>query len=179
MQSESEIINSRISYIKRKAYQLSYLIDRTYIDTDDLIQEGLIGCLQAIRKETETNYVDSQRDAYMYRTIDWRMMDRIRAVLQSRNQRGFLAHDFVSIDDENYIEHAEEHDYLHEFKSDFVGNILPAALLALTDKQQRVIDMLFFKEMKQREIAKTLEISEGMVSKIKSAALKNLRNSVG
>ncbi len=52
---------------------------------------------------------------------------------------------------------------------------LQEALLKLTDREQMILDLYFNQDFAQREIAQMMELTEGRISQIKSAALKKLR----
>lgn len=54
--------------------------------------------------------------------------------------------------------------------------ILTNALLKLSEREQLVLDLYFQQEMTQREIATILDLTEGRISQIKSAALRKMRN---
>lgn len=49
------------------------------------------------------------------------------------------------------------------------------ALAILTPRQRQVIELIFFKSLKQREVARILQISENRVRELKQIALKNVR----
>ena len=53
--------------------------------------------------------------------------------------------------------------------------MLVAALERLSDREQLILDLYFNQEFAQREIAQLLDLTEGRISQIKSAALKKLR----
>jgi RNA polymerase sigma factor for flagellar operon FliA len=54
-------------------------------------------------------------------------------------------------------------------------HVLVAALERLSDREQLILDLYFNQEFAQREIAQLLDLTEGRISQIKSAALKKLR----
>lgn len=54
-------------------------------------------------------------------------------------------------------------------------HVLVDALARLSDREQMILDLYFNQEFAQREIAQLLELTEGRISQIKSAALKKLR----
>jgi len=54
-------------------------------------------------------------------------------------------------------------------------HVLVDALERLSDREQLILDLYFNQEFAQREIAQLLELTEGRISQIKSAALKKLR----
>lgn len=53
---------------------------------------------------------------------------------------------------------------------------LVEAIENLSEREQLVLDLYYNQEMSQRDIAQILELTEGRISQIKSAALKKLRN---
>jgi len=53
---------------------------------------------------------------------------------------------------------------------------LAEALSCLSDREQLVLDLYFRQELTQREIAGILDLTEGRISQIKSAALRKMRD---
>lgn len=51
-------------------------------------------------------------------------------------------------------------------------------ILALSDQQQKVLNLYYYEELTLKEIGAVLEVSESRVSQIHSAAIKKLRNAV-
>jgi RNA polymerase sigma factor for flagellar operon FliA len=53
--------------------------------------------------------------------------------------------------------------------------LLREALLALKDQERTVLSLYYFEELKAREIAEVLGVSESRISQIRSKALSQLR----
>jgi len=65
--------------------------------------------------------------------------------------------------------------YIDKLSSIYTDKKINDVLKALTEKEKKVISLLFFKDLKEVEVAKLLNISQQAVSKTKQRALQKIK----
>jgi RNA polymerase sporulation-specific sigma factor len=156
------------NWIKRTALMLKARMP--WADLDELLQLGAIGMLEALQRFDSTRGVEFQ--AFASRRIRGAMIDGLRR--EGALQRGETVFDTEVIDAAALISGDSPEDPLSLLTRSDNKRILIEALRCLPQLEYRVLALHFYEDMNNREIAATLDISEGYASRIRKRALELL-----
>lgn len=147
------------------AHLYSNFASGTILAREDLVQEGLLGFLQALRR-----YKPGARSQEMFarQRIQWAIHDAID--LQKAPSR---FRECVEISDEL------DAGYDCQSADRYTVMQIIAAFDTLKDQQRDVMRLIYIDGLQNRETAQELGISEGRVSQIHKAAIKKLRKKYG
>jgi RNA polymerase sigma factor (sigma-70 family) len=155
-------------WIKRMALLLK--LRMPWADLDELLQSGAVGMLEALRRYNPDLGVPFQ--AFAARRIKGAMIDGLRR--DGARRRGELPLVVEQADAAQY--EAGEHfdDPLSHLVRAGDRAALIIALKKLNPIEYRVLALHFYDDMNNREIALTLDMSEGYASRIRKRALTSL-----
>ena len=89
-----------------------------------------------------------------------------------------MPYSFVNQDDPSLQLRADDHSSFDTIAAAQRHALLAQALTLLPKREQIILDLYFNQELSQREIAQLMDLTEGRISQIKSAALTKLRRSL-
>ena len=165
---EAELRKLYGNWIKRTALMLKARMP--WADLDELLQLGAIGMLEALQRFDSTRGVEFQ--AFASRRIRGAMIDGLRR--EGALQRGETVFDTDVIDAAALISGDSPEDPLSLLTRSDNKRLLIEALRCLPQLEYRVLALHFYDDMNNREIAATLDISEGYASRIRKRALELL-----
>jgi len=104
----------------------------------------------------------------------WRWQADVEGAVHVPLDRGTTDHDSLSISPAEFIGNGDELTDERLSREEEVA-MLRAALLGLKDQERTVLSLYYFEELKAREIAEVMCVSESRISQIRSKALTQLR----
>jgi RNA polymerase sporulation-specific sigma factor len=165
---EGELRKLYGNWIKRTALMLKARMP--WADLDELLQLGAIGMLEALQRFDSTRGVEFQ--AFASRRIRGAMIDGLRR--EGALQRGETVFDTDVIDAAALISGDSPEDPFSLLTRSEDKRMLIDALRCLPPLEYRVLALHFYEDLNNREIAATLDISEGYASRIRKRALELL-----
>ncbi len=156
------------NWIKRTALLLKARMP--WAELDELLQWGAIGMLEAMSRFNPALGVSFQ--AFSARRIRGAMIDGLRR--DGAQRRGESVLDADAVDSAALLGGTSPDDPLALLQRADNRAELAAALQRLPPLEYQVLALHFFEEMNNREIAATLDISEGYASRIRKHALESL-----
>lgn len=155
-----------------KAYIKKYYANnKSY---EDAYQDGMLKLLELIEKYNGNGKVSLE--CYLKYQIKYFYMDKYA---KEKRESSKIANNVHTLDDgttEDIFESiADEFDIYSDFEKREEYKIIYRAIDELTERQKSVVIMKFFKNMKNREIADKLKLSEDTVKEHYSIAKKKLR----
>jgi RNA polymerase sigma factor (sigma-70 family) len=165
---EAELRKLYGNWIKRTALMLKARMP--WAELDELLQLGAIGMLEALQRFDSTRGVEFQ--AFASRRIRGAMIDGLRR--EGALQRGETVFDAEVIDAAALISGDSPEDPLSFLTRSDDKRQLVEALRCLPPLEYRVLALHFYEDLNNREIAATLDISEGYASRIRKRALELL-----
>jgi RNA polymerase sporulation-specific sigma factor len=162
---EAELRKLYGNWIKRTALMLKARMP--WAELDELLQLGAIGMLEALQRFDSTRGVEFQ--AFASRRIRGAMIDGLRR--EGALQRGETVFDTDVIDAAALISGDSPEDPFSLLTRSDNKRMLIDALRCLPQLEYRVLALHFYEDMNNREIAATLDISEGYASRIRKRAL--------
>lgn len=157
-------------------------------DAEDLVQETFLQFLKGLESFRE----DATVETYLYTILRRRIADTFRG--QKSNLRLFneLASDSGD-DDRASIEHGlpaanpnvswyarqtEEHDALHAALSNALKSVIQAYQDKLAFHEIKLADMVFFRQLRNKEAAKIIDMTEQQVALFKHRCIKRIRDAL-
>jgi RNA polymerase sporulation-specific sigma factor len=165
---ETELRKLYGNWIKRTALMLKARMP--WADLDELLQLGAIGMLEALQRFDSTRGVEFQ--AFASRRIRGAMIDGLRR--EGALQRGETVFDTDVIDAAALVSGDSPEDPFSLLTRSDDKRMLIDALRCLPPLEYRVLALHFYEDLNNREIAATLDISEGYASRIRKRALELL-----
>ena len=162
---EAELRKLYGNWIKRTALMLKARMP--WAELDELLQLGAIGMLEALQRFDSTRGVEFQ--AFASRRIRGAMIDGLRR--EGELQRGETVFETDVIDAAALISGDSPEDPFSLLTRSDNKRMLIDALRCLPQLEYRVLALHFYEDMNNREIAATLDISEGYASRIRKRAL--------
>lgn len=163
--NENQLVRNSINLANYYAYLYSNFASGTILEREDLVQEGLIGFLQALRR-----YKPGARSQEMFarQRIQWAIHDAID--LQKAPSR---FRECVGISDEL------DAGYDCQSADRYTALQIIAAFDALKDQQRDVMRLIYIDDLTMLEAAKKIGVTESRVCQIHSAAIKKLKKNYG
>jgi len=198
MKDKDKLVLENLSLVKKVASKIYYRLPKGDIEFDDLVNVGVIGLMKAIQKYNKDK---AKFSTYAYIKIRGEILDYLRSLdILPRTVREKIKKEkpveegkpvplsntavMVSIEralssDENFriIDTlVSERDTPEEevIKKDQKERLLRAIEL-LSEKEKKVLQMLYFEERDLKSVAKEIGVSVSRVSQIKAEAVKKLK----
>ncbi len=194
-----KIILDNISLVKKVASKIYYRLPKGDIEFDDLVNVGVIGLMKAIQKYDRDK---AKFSTYAYIKIRGEILDYLRSLdIVPRTVRDKikkeppleegkpvpLSNTAVMVSIEKALSSDEslkivdtlvsnrETPEEEVIKEDQKEKLMQAVNL-LSEKEKRVLQMLYFEEKDLKSVAKEIKVSVSRVSQIKSEAIKKLKS---
>ena len=167
-------IDAGMEFVKNIAAQTA---KQSNVPGEDLVQVGSIGLIKAIDfYNTDKNAKFKTYAAYLIKgEIMHYLRDKASVI---RSARGETAEDVLSLDDEEFSK-IPAGDY-QEFLTSYEDKItLTTAIEKLPDELRQVIELSYYEDLNQREIADRLKISPMQVSRLLKKALSGMYETIG
>jgi len=162
---ENQLVHNSIKLANHYAYLYDNFASGTILAREDLVQEGLLGFLQALRR-----YKPGARSAEMFarQRIQWAIHDAID--LQKAPSRF-----------RECVELSDELDAGYDCQSvdRYTAMQIIAAFESLPDQHRDIMRMIYVDDLANLDVAKMTGVTEGRVSQIHKAAIEKLRKKYG
>ncbi|SNZ08116.1 RNA polymerase, sigma 28 subunit, SigD/FliA/WhiG [Persephonella hydrogeniphila] len=194
-----KLILDNLSLVKKVASKIYYRLPKGDIEFDDLVNVGVIGLMKAIEKYDKDK---ARFSTYAYIKIRGEILDYLRSLdIVPRTVRDKIKKEppleegkpvplsntavMVSIEkalssDESFkiidtLVSGRETPEEEVIKEDQKEKLLKALEL-LSEKEKKVLQMLYFEEKDLKAVAEEINVSVSRVSQIKSEAIKKLKS---
>ncbi|MDX1950022.1 MAG: sigma-70 family RNA polymerase sigma factor [Rickettsiales bacterium] len=131
-------------------------------EVDDVVQEILI----SIHKARHTYDFERPLLPWINSIASYRVTDYLRKYYSNRSNEKVNIDSFFDIEDENSVTNNKD------------DNEIDINLNVLKDKQRKVIELMYFKDMSVKEVSASLKISESDVKVTAHRAYKILRTKI-
>ncbi len=181
-QSDHKISNEDLksiygSLIKRTALQVKSKMP--WADQEDLVQWGAVAMMEAIDRYNAETGIDFKY--YAAQRIRGAMIDGLRKTKSFRTIN--VEHEHSSEDDGGYengggdcFEVQSKFNPLSELLQRENAAFLLEGLKQLTDREQQILNMFFYQDLNNREIAAIFNVDEAYTSRVRQKALLKLRD---
>jgi len=199
MKDRDKLILENLPLVKKVASKIYYRLPKGDIEFDDLVNVGVIGLIKAIEKYNKDK---AKFSTYAYIKVRGEILDYLRSLdIVPRTVRDKIKKEkpveegksvpvsntavMVSIekalssDDSLKIidtlvssKETPEEEVIREDQKEK----LLEAIQMLSEKEKKVLQMLYFEEKDLKSVAEEIDVSVSRVSQIKSEAVKKLRN---
>jgi RNA polymerase sigma factor for flagellar operon FliA len=200
--SRDELITEHLPYVKRIVQRIAVHLPAN-VETDDLLNAGIIGLIQAAERYDPT--MDNKFITYAVFRIKGAVLSELRSrdFLSKSNEevaedlglsldefnriRKTSSISFISFDEIGYTSKEDQkslmrylinndtEDALTLTRLNEIEKAIAEAIGALAEKERKVISLYYWEEFTMKEIGKTLDITESRVSQIHSQAIGRLR----
>ncbi|WP_456392411.1 sigma-70 family RNA polymerase sigma factor [Persephonella sp.] len=199
MKDRDKLILENLSLVKKVASKIYYRLPKGDIEFDDLVNVGVIGLIKAIEKYNKDK---AKFSTYAYIKIRGEILDYLRSLdIVPRTVRDKIKKEkpieegkpvpvsntavMVSIEkalssDDSFriidtLVSSRETPEEEVIREDQKEKLLEAIQM-LSEKEKKVLQMLYFEERDLKSVAEEINVSVSRVSQIKSEAVKKLRN---
>lgn len=171
MIDEETLLREKMPLAMSLASKLVWQRNVFWIEYQDVAQEGLIGYLRAARRHIE-NPGDASLNSYAMNRCTGAMLDAIRPPRSA-----------CRVDERSMCELDDALDVAGEDGRKWADAIavkqIYAAFDLLPDQQRDVMRLIYIDDFNMLDAGKTLGVTEGRVSQIHKAAIKNLKEKYG
>ncbi len=200
-EEKEKIVLENLQLVKKVASKIYYRLPKGEIEFDELVNVGVIGLLKAIDKYDKEK---AKFSTYAYIKIRGEILDYLRSLdivprgIRDKIKKGEVVDEnmniplsnsaiFLSI--EKAIGDTEDLKFVDtlisklETPEEYAQKVelrekINEALSTLSEKEKKVIQMIFFEEKDLKEISQALGISMSRISQIKSQAVKKLKSAL-
>lgn len=174
MKTEAQYIAEKMPMARALARKLMWQWHVLGMDAQDVVQEGLIGYLRAMRKYTESEDHTASLDTYASNRMIGAMMDAI--IAPARSAKHIPAHQIDDIELALDVSGEDGRDWVDAIHAKQMLESVCKRFDDLPHKQRQVMELMYVDGMSQVDVARQLGVTEGNVSIHHSNAVTNLRN---
>ncbi|SFK92235.1 RNA polymerase, sigma 30 subunit, SigH [Nitrosomonas aestuarii] len=152
------------------AARLRYQAEGTIMDVDDLVQEGMVGFLEAACRHKESG--GASVSTFAASRMQGEMMDAIRRV---RAQKRMPAGGVIDLDSINEIAGFDGRELINVLMREQLLDAVVDCINKLATGQREVIQKIYIDGMNAKEVAAQLNVTEGAISQRHKGAIGRLR----
>lgn len=171
--NENSLALAHMKHARALAAQLKDQAERSMHDFDDLVQEGMIGFVRAIRRYDPAG--GASLSTYAKRRMFGAMLDALK---DTRRVKRVPPADMISLEEAFAVAGEDGRDWCEQMFNRQILDFIKSSIDALPPVQREVIDCLYFQDMKGCELAIACNVSEMTISKRRKSALTSLRKQV-
>lgn len=171
--TEAQYIAEKMPVARALARRLMWQWHVIGMDAQDVVQEGMIGYLRAMRKYAESDDHAASLDTYAGKRMIGAMMDAI--IAPARSAKHIPAHQVDDIELALDVSGEDGRDWIDAMHA---KQMLESAYQRFEDlprKQRRVMELMYIDDQRRIDVASLLGVTESAISQLHSKAIKNLR----
>lgn len=173
MKTESQCIAEKMPIARALARKLMWQWHVIGMDAQDVVQEGLIGYLRAMRRYVESDDHAASLETYAGKRMIGAMMDAI--IAPARSAKHIPEHEMDDIETALDISGEDGRDWIDAMHAAQMLERAYQRFDQLPRAQQKVMELIYIEDQRQLDVANLLGVTEGAISQLHSKAIKNLR----
>lgn len=171
MKTESQYIAEKMPMALALARKLMWQWHVVGMDAQDIVQEGMIGYLRAMRRYAGIN--GASLETYASKRMIGAMMDAITDPMRADKRIPHRA--ITDIEDALDVSGEDGRDWIDAMHAQQTLERAYQRFDKLPRKQRQVMELMYVDDMRQLDVANLLGVTEGNVSQLHKKAIENLR----